>query len=292
MSLTSLKKESPPDTSKFSSHDRAQIKLGSLKAEIDLLTKKKDGLATEVETVVKTRADTRKQIGKEIKKLEKRKELLLKKVDLLTESFDFLEDSQEKVSEAFDKFGQERIDTLTGISKALQLEIHAESSKLSKKFSDLRELERFSEAFADFYTKYAKIVEADTLTNARRGTKLDEKVSRVLKEEERLKGISLWARELLQKARSKWSEVDGKYEKIKETTSWFENEADKEKGRLDIWAKTLEFREKKVASAKRVLKKAGEKQEKKGLWLLDQEEILRRTMSEVRKRENDIMKHG
>jgi chromosome segregation ATPase len=289
-SLTSLRKSPPsPDTSKFSPHDRAQVKLDNLQAEIDLLTKKKDNLTAEVESAVKTGADTRKRVGREIGKLKKRRKLLLGQVDRLAESFDFLKGSQEKASEAFDKFGQERVAVLTGISNALQLDVQKELSKLSVKSKKVSESEGFLTELADYLVRHSEIVEAEASLNARRGVELNKEVSKVLKEGERLKKVSFQARELLQKAKSKWSEVDGRYERADKLASFFENEADREKARLEIWARTVDLREKKAKKQKRLNKEVERENDEREGWLDDREKTLGRTISRLRKAGHDII---
>ena len=230
-----------------------------------------------------------KERSGEIRELEKQRDILAKEVKKLSEIFFRLEEGEKKVRANVEGMATERLSVISNISKQISSELEKKSNKLVEKSTQLDEKDSLLAEMFEYLYAHAQIVEAEASLNARRGVLLDKRGRDVAKSEKDTAFLLSGARKRLKNASEKARGIDGRYEKADKIAKWFENESDKEKHRLDVWAKTIKLREKKVAAEKRALKKIEKKQEDRGLWLIDREEMLSRTMAEIKMRENAII---
>ena len=229
---------------------------------------------------------------KEINNLREQKLLLVDQIKQLGRVFFKLKEGTEMAEKVAGEITTERLKTLEYLAREVSSELKADAEVLRKKSKKLDKKDVFLQDLFEYLSKAMKITEDARLENEQEAVQLGAKLGKVLKDKKEALELKTEAQRKEKKAKDLLKGVEDRFSVIDKIARWFEKEADKEKARLEIWAKTVALREKKVAAEKRALKKVAEKQEEKGLWLLDQEGILSRTMSEIRKRENDIIKNG
>ena len=225
----------------------------------------------------------------ELYALEKEKETLVKEVKRLGEIFFRLEEGEKKVRAGVENITTERLSVIAKISKEISSELEEKGSVLRDQSEQLDKRVLFLSELSDYFYAYARILEAEKLLNERREVLLDKREIDTLKAKERAVARGSKAKETLRKASKVGEYINDRYKTVDAISRWFEKEAEKEKHRSEVWAKTIALREKKVAAEKRALKKIEKKQDDRGIWLMDREEMLSRTMLEVEKAKRDII---
>ena len=188
---------------------------------------------------------------------------------------------RKRIEEGLEAFGKDRIDVLSGISRALGLKIESEMERLTKRAGDLGRREELISELSDYFVSFGKIIETRAVLNATEREELVEMAKDVGKMKRDASERLRTAQDRLFKAGGKLKDADKRYGTADKLASFFEKEADREKHRLTSWAGTIRIREKAVASEKRRIKEFEKELDQREGWLDDREKTLGRTIKRL-----------
>ena len=257
--LTSLKDKSPLaeiQAEKVPQDRQAEINRQKTEQEITFLQRRKKQLTSEIDTLTQSLQYQRQRQAQDtdIGKLTKQKRILLGQIKELVQSLNILKGSQDKILEAFGKFGQERIAVLDGVARSLSLEVAKETTLLNKKSADLTAWDRFLVDFADYFTQLAQICEAESLLVALERVNLEKEGKALAFQEESLKLTHNKTQELLSKAEALVWRADQRYQDADKIAKTHEKEYSQFLEECQIQYKNLELLKKSLLADRRAIK--------------------------------------
>jgi len=178
-----------------------------------------------------------KERAGELRGLEKERDTLAKEIKKLSEIFFHLEEGEKKVRANVEGMTTERLSVISNISKEISNELEEKGSVLRGKSEHLDKRVLLLEEMFEYIFAYAQIAEAKTSLNERTEAFLKESYRDSLEVDRTTQIREAKAKQELRRARRVGGTIDAKYEKADEIARWFEREAEKERNRLDIWAK-------------------------------------------------------
>src|SRR3990167_2800626 len=187
--------------------DKTQALLG-LKSEVELLEKKKTDLQNETERLNLDSVDVKKRLNKEIGELKIQRKKLISQLKTLTSAILTTKDYQSRIVKGLEEFGDEHVAFLNSLSRALQLDVRDATADLVKKSEEITRQEEFLTELSYYLTEFARISEAETLYNAKRGMEIDKMAKDTLSARNE---VSI----ALRMAKKELSEADTKLEQAK-----------------------------------------------------------------------------
>jgi len=283
--LSNLRPEesSQQNLSSKSPQDIEQIKLGELRGEIVLATNQRDSLLKEIEQLNQSLELTKDRLKSdtEVKRLKIQKTILLKQVAEITRVFGILKDKKESFVKGLDAFGEERINFLASLSRAMSLDIQDEAKKLQQRVVVVAKEEDFWAGFAEYYTQLAEITEATASLQARQEADLKQgyiDVGEKGKLAEKMAGTAgrwlVLAEDKLKVAKKRLKDAETKASSLEESISSQQAGLLKQTGALARIKKSLD-------SDRLYLKKQADKLDQKEKWLEDREQTLGRAYKEI-----------
>ena len=226
---------------------------------------------------------------KELGNYREEKLQLIKQIQQLGRIFFQLKQGKKVAEKAVGVITTERLKTLEYLAREVSSELEADAGKLQKKSKKLDKRDIFLQGLSEYLSKAMKITESLRLEYDKKATKLDLKLGEVLKEGNRALELTREAQDNKERIEVKLNRIDENYKKADKLARWFEEEAEKEKFRLEVWAKTVNLREKKAKKQKELNKEVEKENNKREGWLDDREKTVGRTIVKIKKQGFDII---
>lgn len=281
-SLTSLRDTSPRRNigRGISLQDKADIV--DLAAEVNLLAKRKEKVLEEIDKLEDNSKENRKRLNTEVVSLREEKIELQREVGRLASLLFELKEDSEDIEEGITSYATGRISLISSVGEKLSKTLAKEASTLEERSRDLDSHLLLLTEFVEFYSKYAEIQEESAAVLDSKHADLGEKEVIIKKRLRTSKKRSSEATDALGKANSVLQSADSEYKEADRLSTFFELEADKEKNRLEIWARTVSLRENKTEKQKKINKTFEGELDKREGWLDDRERTLRRNIARLK----------
>jgi len=252
-SLTNLK-DTPQIPDLPRTFDKAQALL-ELKSAIELLEKKKTDLQAETERLNSDSVDVKKRLNKEIAELKIQRKKLISQLKTLTSAVLMTKDYQKRIVKGLEEFGGDHIAFLNSLSRALQLDVRDTTADLVKKSKEITRQEEFLTELSSYLTEFARISEAETLYNAKRGMEIDKMAKDTLSARNEVSMALRMAKKELSEADTKLEQAKERYKKADLLASSLEKEFEEEKNEIDKEKKAVILAHKLVQAKEKDLER-------------------------------------